>query len=587
MTTVSKAPLFDKEEVLGLECKHAVYTPSALNDTDDLLTVKELVHLKDGRKIPRLRFYKNRLRPFGITKEMYRNHTDKKEVEYLDKLVLCESTQRELNQQIVRRLGYGNPKQSLRTLCRNQYIYGADITPATLIKQQYMDKWPGLFHSNQVAVLDTETDMWNGDGKDVIISTVTFKKKAIVTILDTWIEGIPDPINTILEALDKHLGHITRPRGIEFEIKILKSGGEMVKTCIDRCHEWMPDFVSFWNMDFDMPVMIRELERSGYNLADVFSAPEVPPEFRFFRYKRGPDQKVKADGKSENLAWYDRWHVVETPSSHFWIDSAAVYRNIRRAKGKEPSYALDKILKKNLGEDFGKLYFPTGDSTASPGSAEWHMQMQKHYKVNYVIYNVYDCLGVELLDEKVTDLNTQIGILSGSSEYNIFNSNPKRNVNAFYFDMLKEGMMAGTLSDQMITELDSFLLSIADWIVTLPTHAVVPNGSYMIKDLPSVRSFVRRYTSDADIGSTYPTGEVIMNLSKMTTMYEVGRIAGVTASDQRLVGINLTGGPVNAIEIMTGTMKAPDPWQLLDAFEKELAAGESPVQKTLRLSSVL
>lgn len=573
MTTIRKSPRFNPEDVLGLECKHAIYTESCKNETDDLLTVKELVHLKDGSKVPRLRFYKNRQRPFWITKEKYRNHKDKKEVEYEDKLIKCETTQRELNQQIVRRLGYGNPKQQLRTLCRSPYIYGADITPATLIKRQYQEKWPGLFHSNQVAVLDTETDMWNANGgKDIIISTVTFKNKAIVTILDTWIAGIPDAVNQIKDALDTHLGHITKPRGIEFEIRIMSSPGQMVKACIDRCHDWMPDFVSFWNMDFDMTVMTRALEMEGYNLADVFSAPEVPPEFRYFRYKRGPDQKVKADGKSENLAWYDKWHVVETPSSHFWIDSAAVYRNIRRAKGKEPSYALDAILRKNLGEDWGKLYFPTGDSTASPGSVEWHMQMQKHYKINYVVYNVYDCLGVELLDEKVTDLNTQIGILSNSSEYSIFNSNPKRNVNEFYFDMLKDGMVAGTLSDQMIDDNDKLLPGIDGWIVTLPTSLVEANGVFMIRDLPSVRSYVRRYTSDADIGSTYPNGEIILNLSKMTTMYEVCRIAGVTTSKQRLVGVNLTGGPVNSIEILMETMKAPDPFELLAAFEEELAS---------------
>jgi len=78
-----------------------------------------------------------------------------------------------------------------------------------------------------------------------------------------------------------------------------------------------------------------------------------------------------------------------------------------------------------------------------------------------------------------------------------------------------------------------------------------------------------------------------MNLSKMTTMYEVGRIAGVTASKQRLVGVNLTGGPVNSIEIMTDVMKAPDPFQLLEAFEKELTVQETPAQRALRLSSVV
>lgn len=572
MSETSAAPKISQEDILGIECKHAIYSAHALNETDDLLTVKEVVHLKDGSTVPRLRFYKNRPRPFWITKEKYRNHTDKKEVEYEDRLLKCESTQRELNKSIVKRLGYGNPNQQLKTLCRNQYIYGADISPATLIKRQYQEKWPGLFRHNQVAVLDTETDMWNGDGKDVIISTVTFKNKAVVTILDTWIEGIPDPINTIKNALNQYLGHIVKPRGVEFEIVIMKSGGDMIKRCIDRCHDWKPDFVSFWNMDFDMTVMIRELERGGYNLADVFSDPSVPREFRNFHYRRGPDQKVKADGKSENLAWYDRWHVVDTPSSHIWIDSAAVYRNIRRAKGKEPSYALDAILKKNLGDEWGKLYFPTGDSTAHPGSVEWHMQMQKDFKVNYVVYNVYDCISVEMLDEKVTDLNTQISILSESSEYSIFNSNPKRNVNAFYFDMLKDGMVAGTLSDRMSDELDNLLLGKDEWIVTLPTHSVERNGICMVKDLPTVRSFVRRYTSDADIGSTYPNGEIIMNLSKMTTMYEVCRIAGVTPSKQRLVGVNLTGGPVNSIEIMTETMKAPDPFELLELFNRELGS---------------
>lgn len=568
--TVKSVPLFKKEDVLGLECKHVVYTEHQGNYTDDLLTVKELVWLKDGTKVPRLRFYPNRPRPFGITKPKYQNHTDKKELEDMDKLYLCESTQRDLHKNIVKRLGYGNPNQTIKALCRNRFIYGADISPGTILKRTYQDKWPGLFYSNQVAVLDTETDMWNGDGKDVIVSTVTFKNKAIVTVLDSWIEGIPDAVNQIKEALNKHLGHIVKPRGIEFEIRVLKTPGAMIKACIDRCHDWMPDFVSFWNMDFDMTVMIRALENEGYNLAEVFSAPEVPPEYKYFKYTRGPDQKIKADGKSENLAWYDRWHTVTTPSSHIWIDSAAVYRNIRRAKGKEPSYALDKILKKNLGEEFGKLYFPTGDSAATPGSIEWHMQMQKDFKIPYIVYNVYDCLGVELLDEKVTDLNTQIGILSASSEYTIFNSNPKRNVNEFYFEMLKDNMMTGTLSDKMADELDGLLLGSDGIIITLPTSLVEANGIFMIKDLPSVRSFIRRYTSDADIGSTYPNGEIVLNLSKMTTMFEVCRIAGVIPSRQRILGVNLTGGPVNSIEIMSEVMGAPDPFELLDAFEEKL-----------------
>jgi hypothetical protein len=561
------------EQIVGRECKHVSYTESRANDDDDLLTVKELVYVKQGDEIitvPNLTFIKNYKRPFWITKEKFRDHVDKKEVEYVDKLKECQTTQRALGKSIVKQLGYGNPQQQLRVINRSPFVYGADVTPQTLVKRKYKEKWPGLFTTNKVAVLDTETDMWKGNGKDVIISTVTMKDKVILTILDTWIADIPDPINTIQKAVTKHLKKYLDERKMVVEIEILKSPGAMIKRCIDKCHEWQPEFVVAWNMDFDITVAIRALEAEGYDLPSVFSDPRVPEEFKHFRYKQGPTSKVKADGTVENLPPSDRWNVVEAPASFVWIDPMCVYRNIRRAAGKEPSYSLDYTLKRNLGEEFGKLYFDTGDSSAVNGSVEWHMQMQKHYKVNYVVYNIFDCLGVELLDEKTTDLGTQISILSESSEYTVFNSNPKRNVNEFYFSMLPNGLIAGTCSDRMEDENDKALLGKEGWIVTLPTHNVVPNGVYLIKELPNVRSGVRKAVSDADIGSTYPNGEILMNLSKMTTMMELCRVDGVLPSNQRLLGVNLTGGPVNAIEIMTSVMKAPNSFDLLEAFQAEL-----------------
>lgn len=565
-----------ESQIIGKECKHAIYTESRSNEDDDMLTIKELVYVKmpDGsvEKVPRLVFEKNYQRPFWITKDhvKFRNHTDKKEVEYENALKEYETNQRGLNKAIIRSLGYGNPKQQLRTICRNQYIYGADITPPTLMKRSYKEKYPGLFTQNKVAALDTETDMWNGNGKDIIISSVTCQDKVILTILESWIKDVPNAIPTIRAALDLHLGKYIKERGMEFEIQIIDSAGTMAKVCMDRVHQWQPDFLCAWNMDFDINVMIRALEKDGYDLPDVFSDPRVDPEFRHFRYKPGPTTKMKADGSVENLPPSDRWNVVEAPASFVWIDPMCVYRKIRTAAGKEPSYGLDYTMKKNLGDKMGKLYFPMGDSTAVPGSVEWHMQMQKYYKVNYIVYNIFDNLGIELLDEETTDLSTQVSILSESSEYSIFNSNPKRNVNEFYFAMRKVGLITGTLSDKMEDENDRLLLGTEDWIVALPAHNVVPNGVYLIKELPTVRSFIRKGVSDADIGSTYPNGEILMNLSKMTTMMEVCRVAGVLPSNQRLLGINLTGGPVNAIEIMTGTMKAPTPWELLEEFQAEL-----------------
>jgi len=244
-----------------------------------------------------------------------------------------------------------------------------------------------------------------------------------------------------------------------------------------------------------------------------------------------------------------------------------VYRQIRRAHGKAPSYSLDYTLETNL--ERNKLYFPI-DERGAPGSIEWHINMQRFHKLEYTVYNIFDCIGVELLDEKTKDLQTQISILSGYSEYGIFNSNPKRTMDALHFFCLERGKVAGCVNDKMVEDLDKELPQLDGWIVTLPTHLVVNNGLPLLEELPDVQSTVRMYVSDADITSTYPNGEIIMNLSKETTMMEMGRISGLLNTDRINVGINLTGGPVNAIEIMTHVMHAPRPDQLLDAFMEEL-----------------
>jgi hypothetical protein len=559
-----------REDIVGIECKHAVYTVSSEDSRSDMVTVKELIHLKDGRSFPRLRFVKDYQRNFWLTTKPNQNHTDRKEWEQISKLKSYPTAQRNLNDSIVRAQGYGNPKGQLKILARNQYLFGADISTPALIKAGYQKRCPDLFTPNTVAVIDSETDMVNGDGKDPIILTITFKDKVYITIREDWIAGIAAPIEATQAALLKYLEDDIKNRGIVFEILITPSMAVMCKEVIMKAHEWQPDFVTFWNMDFDMTVMLQVLTADGCNLADLFSDPRVPPDYRYFNYKRGPNIKQKADGTIENLASYDQWHVVEHPASFQFIDAMCVYRQIRKAKGKAPSYSLDAILTKELKR--GKLYFNDGESKAKPGSVEWHVDMQVNYKLQYIVYNVFDCLGVELLDEKTRDLQTQVSILSGYSEYSVFHSNPKRTSDKLHFFCLNIGKVVGCVNDKMSDENDKYISDLTGWIVTLPTHLVENNGLKMLEELPDVHSSVRKYVSDADITSTYPNGEIIMNLSKETTMMELGRIKGIDKDRQRLIGINLTGGPSNAIEILTEVVKVPTSIEMLELFKTHIDA---------------
>ncbi len=449
------------EDIVGLECKHAVYTQSSSNPNSDLVTVKQLVHTKDGRKLPMLKFIKDYERTFYMTTKQHQTYADKKEWEDIKKLQKYKTKQCNLQKAICAAQGYGNPNSQLRALARNQYLYGCDITTPTLIKAQYQQKW-GLFTPNTVAVIDSETDMVNGEGTDPIILTITFQNKALITIREDWIKGIAVPEETILKALEKHLGKDIEKRELSFEIIITPSMTEMIREVIARAHRWQPDFVTFWNMDYDLTVMLNMLEKDGVNLADLFSDPRVPPEYRYFNYKRGPSVKQKADGTVENLASYDRWHVVEFPASFQFIDAMCVFRQIRKAKGKAPSYSLDYTLTSQLKR--GKLYFEIDLPGIAEGSAEWHRQMQIKYKIEYIVYNVWDCVGVEELDEKTRDLQTQVSVLSGFSEYGVFHSNPKRTSDKLHFFCLDNDKVAGCVSDQMEHELDPLLLGKEDWI---------------------------------------------------------------------------------------------------------------------------
>lgn len=219
-----------------------------------------------------------------------------------------------------------------------------------------------------------------------------------------------------------------------------------------------------------------------------------------------------------------------------------VYAFIRKAKGNEKSYGLDHILNKVLGER--KLNFVEADGLVK---LAWHEFMQSKYKIEYLIYNLFDCIGVELLDEKTKDLSISLSELCGSSPYRLFSSTPKQLAEDLHFFFLKHGRVICCISDKMADELDDLVIGTEDWIITLATHLVEVNGLKCIEDVEELQTLIRLYVSDLDIRSAYPWGEIILNASKGTTMLELVRIEGVSEGDRRRVGLNLSGGVTNAI----------------------------------------
>lgn len=560
----------NKSIIIGEEIKHAVYGNGKKND---IVFIKKNIHKADGIVEPVVEYIENYQRPFWISKPNFRKYSQKKESEHISKLKEYSCRQRDLPFSIGKALGRVSQQNQLKMVCRSPYVYGADVTPPVLIKHANKKLYPNCVSATSLAVLDIETDTVKGTG-DIISVALSFKDRAIVTATEDWIGSHPDIKTDFYKALEDNLGDIlhghnnddgkwVEGRHTKVEVYIGKTPADCILKVIEKAHEWKPDVIGIWNINFDIPKIVTALEDEGFDLGELLSDKIVPAEYRYAKYKKGSTQKVTATGKITSKHPAECWHTVQSLSSFQFLDLMATYCLIRIAKGKSPSYALDYILNKHLGKR--KLKFDAVKNLEN--TLQWHIQMQTHYKAEYMVYNLFDCIGCELLDESTKDISFVLPTLNGISEYSTFSSQPRRTCdNLHFFYQENENEIFGTTSDNMEEELSKYVYNLKDWVVTLDAHQIVDNGIPVFFEIPGLNSYIRIELYDLDCVSTYPTTEIVANISKATTFMELCKIKGLDEITQRSIGINLTGGAVNALEIAHHAYGFPLLDEMLDDF---------------------
>jgi hypothetical protein len=579
----------DPNKPIGYECRFATYCGTPEGEDVDLHVIKQIAHYPDGRTEPQIHTVKNYRMPFWVTKKAYRNHEQKKEWEDIDKVERYMTTRANQNQSIARALGtpYMADKD-YRKIARSPFLYGSDILSTAVIKKSYLDKFPQLKTPYSVAVFDTEKDVVHGTN-EVIMASLTMGKRVFTAVQRSYLDGVADAEDRSRELFNKYLRKqdgkdkdgndividLIEKRGLEWELLIVDREIDVVLECFKRAHQWKPDFVAIWNIDFDIPFIVGAIERAGMRPKDVFSDPAVPPQYRFFKYKQGPKKKKMASGKEMPIKPADQWHTVYTPASFYFIDAMCVYRKLRVAKGELPSYALDYVLEKE--GCIRKLKFAEADGLVK---LDWHIFMQTNYKLEYIIYNVVDCISMEELDEKTTDLRFAMPLACGCSDFETFKSQPRRTADALHYFALQNQKVFGSTSDEMASELDTKTLGPDGWIVTLPAHLVAHNGLKCIEEDPNLRTNIRVHVADLDVSASYPNGGSVFNISKQTTFRELCKIEGVSEIQQRMQGINLSSGHVNAVEICCGLFSMPDMPTMLGAFQRHLQAQGQATQPT-------
>lgn len=557
-------PSFNKEDVIGLEAKSITYVKAQDGTYHDMLVVKEIVHLKDDTRVPRLRFVKDYKRSFYVTHKGQRVHEQKRDYELVKNLQKYTCTQLDLPRNVARILGDYTAGNSMRKLARSPYLYGTDVSSTCLLKNDYRSRWPNLLSLNKVAAADIETNV-HTEAEEIICMSVTCKTNACLIYLRSWIESEADPINETHRVAEQYIGDVMRKRGITLEVIIVDTPGQIVVEYAKRAHAWSPDFMCFWNIDFDMSRMVKALKEENIDPAEVFSDPRIPKEYQYFDYNKGPTSKTTASGKVMSINIEDRWNWVTTPAGFQFMDLMPVYRQLRLTDGKDPSYKLDYILEKEI--QFTKLKLPGADRYKG---RRWHEVLQQRHKIFYGVYNVFDSISLEMLDEHTNDLASKISTSSKNSDFKNFNSNPRRLCDDMHFWYLNrpEASVIGSSSDQAAHELDDMVVSHEGWVVTLPSYMAAPAGVCCIKELPQLKTLCWTFVADLDIVSTYPNISQLLNIARETCVMEFSNMQGIPHELRREVGVNITGGQTNAVEICQKILKAPSFDDLLLAFQQ-------------------
>ena len=491
MASAESKLTYNKEDVEAIECKFVVHLPEFTEDDIDNIkrqkrmgsfrtnkykdkhppekprpdthVVKELITFKDGSKKSNLRMIKNFKKPFWVTKLHNQRHKQKKESENIENLNRFSATESGMGKEVAMRLGgrYIGLK-TLRDVRDSPYVYGLDVSSKAYVKKMYLDKY-NENSDYSLCVIDIEENMMKNE---VIIITITMKDKSFSAILNTWVKGGKETEDKINYLYNKHVPKIDYTRNIKREYKFCDSEIDMVREVFKRLHQWQPDILEVWNIGYDIPRIVKICEDNDVAPKDIFSDPFLPEEYRHFIYKEGQTSKLTEAGVFKPMDLHEQWHTVECPASFFIIDGMSAYHYIRVGGKKVPTgYSLDSILGKELGKDFQKLKFEDGKAEKLVKLA-WHNYMVEYRPLEYIVYNNYDTIAPLLLDDKTKDLQVTLPLLSGYSPYELFNSGPKKIVEALHFFSLERGIVLG--SKPNVAD-DDKRLGLSDWINNSPS----------------------------------------------------------------------------------------------------------------------
>jgi len=524
---------------------------------EDIHIIKEVSY--NGKNFTDdIKIIKDFKRPFYITKKIFRNHIDKKEYESMTRVDKYTSTQSDLWLNVSRRIGNAfTGKVDIRKLRSNPYIYGCDVDSRTYLKYMYMNRnYKKANH--RLGVFDIEFDVLKNE---MIILSIITSNRCIVGILKSFANKIPNLDQRLNNMYNEYIPDNKFKKSIKKEYIVFDTEIDIIRYVFNEANYMNIDYLTAWNIKYDLTTIIDICEKNDVDPADVFHYDKIPNKYKYFNFTPGRIVKKMESGKESNINIEDQWHKIKSTTNYIFIDAMGLHRQIRTGSATIPGgYSLDNILKF---EDIAqKLKFKSNQGFKG---IEWHIDMVANKPTEYVIYNIWDSMSILNLDEKTKDFSVSASLLLEYSHHDIFNSGPKRIIDALTFFYLKKGLVLG-IKD--FNDDDDKLLGLRGWILTLQAHMSLDNGIKILEDIPEYRTLVKSLVYDLDAVSSYPSNTLAANVSKDTTHREIQKMNSKTRNTLINNNLNLMYGRTNAIEYCENMFNMPSIFELLGYYDQ-------------------
>ena len=529
---------------------------------------------KEGlTKETKMRIVKDTTVEYFITKEGLQNQNVKKQTCSINEVDGYTCRQKDLAYEIGRRLkipGY-NP---LAELSKSYYLYGADISAEFLLRMKYnknsMEDAKKLnlpeslpYSLLKRGALDIETSVLGNYklgntqliGDEInLISFVDDDFNVYCSIFKPFLQGkteedVINHVNKVFTGVTKEDNKIDK-YGIKFNYFIHDSELECIKWIFKKIHEVGLDFISVWNMGFDIPGIMNRIAYHGEQVENIFCHPKIPKNYRVCKYKKGKTRD------SEHFA--EKWDWLSCTSISQFYDSMGLFARLKKVDGHENSYRLGYITDKYIGEN--KL-FAEEEST-------FHVMETERF-LDFIAYNIWDAVLLVILEKKMNHVHNLFG-LSQDNPFSIFNKNTVKGKNLYYkYCRENDEVLCTVVGNAYDTDNDVDELPALGGAVLNPNLAI-NTGVDFLKDSKRL-SKVHKKNKDIDAEGMYPSISQVINDSRDTVLYTLLAINNDPNKVEDFT-TNYIDTKENSVYLMNEYFNLPNYEEMLKEYEKRKVA---------------